>query len=382
MGDRDADRAKLLFVLSNDHGELSNAMYLVTGGAFEAVLLMPERLFALNTAGLPGRAFRYGSVQDVIGSVDREAPDIVFLFSGYLYGINNLFDVDAVERLVRELRVRRRRIVTSDPFLGIQAQLDATTFSDRHPRKAWLTGHFARLYGVFKDIPHLYLVGAEDFVGIEGISFFNPHILVQPADVIECRRRLDAWIGINPTRPRWLFVLSVEDYGGQVAAHGRAAFDDLLARTLREAVQVGRQPVLVAPEVCVASLRGRRLSIPGLVCLPFCGYAVFRSLLLEAEYAFYWNIFSNTIPIRVVNRLPVFFFDPGHLAHAVPPLFTRGIQRYYAGCSLPYLDQRAGLSADVLAGLASQQEQALEPARESFRRSPSPQEMVAGILRR
>ena len=109
MGDRDAGRAKLLFVLSNDHGELSNAMYLVTGGAFETVLLMPERLFALNTSGLPGRAFRYGSVQDVIGCVDREAPDIVFLFSGYLYGINNLFDVDAVERTVSEIIREARR---------------------------------------------------------------------------------------------------------------------------------------------------------------------------------------------------------------------------------------------------------------------------------
>ncbi len=382
MAERDAARAKLLFVLSNDHGELSNAMYLVAGSTFEAVFLLPERLYAINAGALPGRTVRYRSAQDVLDRVDQEDPDIVFLFSGYLYAINNLFDPGSVEGLVSELRSRRRRIVTSDPFLGIQAAMDGSTFSDRHPRKAWLTEHFGRLYGMFKDLPHLYLVRADGFPGIEGISFFNPRILVQAADLPECRRGLAERLGIDSSRPRWLFVLSLEDYVGQATVRGRGVFDDLLARTLRETSQAGRQPLLVAPEACIASLQKRYPPIPGLVCLPFCGYDTFRLLLFEAEHAFYWNIFSNSIPLRVLNHRPVFFFDTGHLVAAVPPLFSRGMEHYYAGCSLPYLDQRSVLAPQMVAGLAARQDGGLEPARERFRESPTPEQMVAKILLR
>ena len=141
------DRApKLMFVLSHDYGELFRATYLLAGYEFQSVFLMPERLLAVNRGGLPGPALAYRSFVDVFEAVDVERPDVVFLFSGYLYTINNLFHVDTVQALVRKLRERECRLVTSDPFQGILADVDDSTFSDAHPRKAWLTWLFIHIY--------------------------------------------------------------------------------------------------------------------------------------------------------------------------------------------------------------------------------------------
>jgi hypothetical protein len=381
VAEQGAGGARLQFVLSNDYGELSNALYFVKGGPFRPSLLMPDRLFAANREGLPVPAQRYGTRQDVIEAAAGEQPGLVFLFSGYLYAINNIFDEDGVEALVRSLRDAGHRLVTSDPFLGVLSRLGASTFSDRHPRKAWLTAHFARLARIFADVPHLYLAPLDGPGPARPLAFFNAHVLDQGGAAPDRAGRLAARLPIDPQRKRWLFVLSMEDYGGQVALHGRAAFDELLAQRLRQAAAAGRQPVLVAPQVCMESLRGRGSLPAGALLLPFCGHALFMDLLFDAEYVFYWNVFSNSIPARVVNRRPVFFFDSGHMARSIPPLFEAGMRCYYAGAELPSLDPRAPLAAAALAALAARQEGAFEPAREAFRRSPGPEAVVDGLMR-
>jgi hypothetical protein len=380
MGSQNVSKARLLFVLSNDYGELSNAMYLTMGCSFQVMLLMPDRLFAVNANTLGARTGRYGSIQDVIDAVDRERPDIVFLFSGYLYAINNLLGIEAVEALVRSLRGRGQRLVTSDPFLGILAELDLSTFSDKHPRQGWLVDHFGRLFRLLRDIPHLYLVRADEFARTPSASFFNPRLLIRPSTLAAFSQKLVDQVRIDPGRRQWVFVMSLEDYGGQVARFGQGRYDDLLIYLLQDTVRAGRQPVLIAPQECITSIRSTAPGIDGLIRLPFCGFEVFRRLLLGGEYVFYWNIFSNTIPARVVNHLPVFFFDPGHMVHAIPPLFERGMRRYYCGAELPYVDQCGGLISEALATLAAHQDDALQAAREKFRQSPTPEEMVASLL--
>lgn len=382
MADVRARRAKLLFLLSNDFGELATAMYLLMGSEFRPVLLMPDRLFAANGDGLPFTVQRYASLREVTDAIDNEQPDIVFLLSGYLYGVNNIFDIEATEALVRHLRSRQHRVVTSDPFLGIMSEIGAQTFSDRHPRKQWLIEHFSGLSRLFADVTHLYLINAEAFARTPSVSFFNEHIILPASVFAECERKLSSRISLAPGVRRWVCVLSLEDYGAQVARHGRARFDGMLINILRQTARAGRQPILVAPEACLASVRAQGPSIDDLVLLPFCGYVLFEALLFEAEYVFYWNIFSNSILARAINHLPVFFFDPGHMAHAIPPLYELGMSRYYPGATLTYLDERREHSIAELAALAAELEHNLREARENFARSPSPEEMVEQILRR
>lgn len=375
-------RARLLFVLSNDYGELATAMYLLAGQAFEPVFLLPDRLLALNRGALPGAAYRYGSAPEIIEHVERERPDVVFLFSGYLYGINDILPVEAVEALVEALARTGHPVATTDPFLGVLSTLDASTFSDRHPRQRWLLEHFARLARLFRTIPHLDLVDIGAAAGPPRVSVFNAASLLPPGGLAVHRKRLGHVLGLDPEAPRWLFVLSAEDYAGQRSLWGGARFDEILIARLQETVRQGRQPVLVAPAAGLAAVRLRAPAIEGVVAVPFCGYDLFTALLLDAEHAFYWNIFSNSIPARVLNHRPVFFFDPGHLARAIPPLAEAGLRHYYAGTEPPYLDRSAPLEAGELGQLAQRQERTLGPARAAFRRSPTPSALVEGLRRR
>jgi hypothetical protein len=386
-----AHNAKLLFVLSNDYGELSNALYLVKGQGFQTTLLMPQRLFAINQGTLTIPAYPYTSPLDVLDAVSRESPDIVFLFSGYLYAINNLFGgLDAVVRLIQDLRAGPRRIVTSDPFLGILGQLGPTTFSDNHPLRHWLLEHFRRVVPMLEGVTHLYLVPPNELAVPRSVSFFN-------ANVIEDGPGLDAWrskaalLHPNPSPParggqeggvarkRWLFVLSLEDYGKQTAQLGRARFDSILLRKLQEAIRASRQAVLVAPKECIESV-ARIGPLGDALLLHFCGYEKFQAFLFDAEYVFYWNLFSNSIMPRVVNRLPVFLFDQGHLAHAIPALLEAAIRHYYVSAKLPYLDQQRDLAEEKLTSMAALQQIDLEPARAHFHASQNPVEMVQLLL--
>src|ERR1700722_18921816 len=97
------DKPKLLFVISNDYGELSTALDFLAGQPFDAELLLPERLFRVHSASLPVARRAYNSPADILSAVAEKSPDVVFLFSGYLYAINGLFTVDGVRQLVEAL---------------------------------------------------------------------------------------------------------------------------------------------------------------------------------------------------------------------------------------------------------------------------------------
>lgn len=367
---------KLLFLLSNDYGELSNALYVLGGTGLDAALLLPERLFDANRDALQIRSQRYATLADVVDALDAEQPDVVFLFSAYLYAINGIFDLHAVEALLTELERRPLRVVTSDPFLGLLLAHGASLFSEHHPQRQWLESHFARLAARLRELTHLYLVPPDGLAGEHKVSVFNPHILTDSATSRQRGARLAERSESYLRRPRWLFVLASEDYGTQVARLRREPFEALLLERLADAARAGRQPVLIAPQGCVDSISRASRPIRGLVSMSPCGHDLFVDLLLEAEYVFYWNIFSNSLLARLANRLPVAFFDRGHLAHAMPALLDLGLQTYFPGARLVLLDQRQELTLDALSALARQQEQTLAAATENLRRSPTPRELI------
>jgi hypothetical protein len=367
---------KLLFLLSSDYGELSNALHFVRGTDLDATLLLPVRLFDANRDMLQARARPYATLAEAVEALDREQPDVVFLFSAYLYAVNGILALDAVEALLTELERRRVRVVTSDPFLGLLRADGASLFSERHPQHQWLEDHFGRLAARVRDLTHLYQVPPDGLAGEHKVSVFNPHILSDAADIQQRRARLAAVLGIDPHRPRWLFLLASEDYGAQVARLGRERFEALLLDRLEDAARAGRQAVLIAPQPCVASLAGSGRALSGLISISFCGHDLFTDVLLEAEYAFYWNLFSNSLLARLANRLPVVFFDLGHLAHAMPALLDLGLKIYFAGATPALQDQQQELMLDAVAALAARQDRALEPAIENLRRSPTPRELL------
>jgi hypothetical protein len=371
---------RLLFLLSNDYGELSNALYLLRGSQLDATLLLPERLFEANAGSAGIAAQRYRTMEDVLGALDRARPDLVLLFSAYLYAINGILEVSQLEALLFELARRRIAVATSDPFLGLAAATGVSPFSERHPQQRWLTQHFEQVSDLLRDVTHVYLVPAGGLAPPRKASFFNPLGFGNPLATEQRSARLVERMGADATRRRWLFVLAAEDYGAQVARLGRENFEALLWQRLQDAAHAGCQPVLIAPPPCAETLARSAQAVPGLLLTSFCGHDVFTDLLLEAEYAFYWNVLSNSLLARMATGAPVLFFDRGHLAQAMPPLLELGLKTYFPGAQLALLDQRQPLTTETLERLAAQQVRTLADAIGNLKRSPTPRQLVDRLL--
>lgn len=371
---------RLLIVVSQDYGELSNALQLTRGTRLRATLLLPDKLLAANRAGLPLPAARYATAREVVDAVDRERPDLVCLFSAYLFVANNLFDLAAFDALLGELRERRVALVTTDPFLGLMQQPGPLPFSERHPARDWLRTHFAAVARLLAGVPHVYHAPPDPAPAVPWAAFFNPAMLLTDSARAAHAATRERIAGVDRARAHWLFVLAQEDYGAQAARLGRAAFEALLLDRLRDTQAARRQPVLVAPRGCVGALAATGRVPDGAALLPFCGQAEFEALLMSAEHVFYWNLFSNSAPARFVNRLPALFFDIGHMAHALPTLLELGLRSYYPGAVLHPLDQRQPLAPEHLTARAAEQAASLEAARDRFLAQLGPEATVEQLI--
>src|SRR5262249_33291333 len=195
------------------------------------------------------------------------------------------------------------------------------------------------------------------------------------------------------------------------------AFNDLLTDQLFETVYQGRQPVLVAPPGCTSAVALRCLTETqtlglklayvdpqagtdqdkdawvkpaydlvradhDLVLLPFSRYDCFMSLTLEAEYVFYWNLISASVVVRIVNGLPFFCFERGHIAHYSPALFSRNLQCYLAGSCPPCLPMTEPLEAGELAPPAPGPAPAMNAAAETLLKGRPPVEVVRRLMER
>lgn len=379
MTDR-ASSPRVLAALSNDFGELLNAVSLLSGLEGSPVALLPPRLTA--AAGpLTIRTAPYRSSDDILAAVEEERPDVVVLFSGYLFGVNEIFDEQALRRLVRELRAKTCALATSDPFLGVMSTVDDGTFSDRHPMKSWLTTHFTTVSAILADLTHVYVVPPDWPASRRSLSYFNPDILVDRNRSDELKSRIAAVVPIDPSKPRWVFVLSNEDYASQVVRYGMPGLAAMLGERLRDADRAGRQPVLVAPEPCIREVRGAAPDVEAAVLLSSCGHDLFTALLGEAECAFYWNLFSSSIPNRLMNERPFLVFDRGHLARVSEPTFRAGLREYYRGGEVVYLDAAATLTPEIVDEAWRRfNVEGMAEARRHFARSPHPKEMIERLL--
>ena len=174
-----ATQPRLLFLISNDFGELSTAVSFVHGTSLGALLLLPDRLCRVNDTHLPVPHGPYRSVADVLQAVEQYRPNIVFLFSGYLFAVNGIFECQAFAGLVARLQQDGVLVVTSDPFLGLLWQVDASTVNNRLPDEIRLplADVFAKMSDVLHAITHIYQVSAEEVGRDNSVSFFNPNMV-------------------------------------------------------------------------------------------------------------------------------------------------------------------------------------------------------------
>ena len=372
--------ARMLFLLSNDFGELSNALYVLSSQPFarEATLLLPPRIYRGNEQCIPGQVRQYSTLPDILGAVDDIAPDIVFLFSGYLFTINELFDLDEFTALIEALHARECVLVTSDPFLGaLSVPHVAADFTRVHPP-------FEQVSRLLASAPHLYPSPCPGLSErISHVSVFNAE-LAERVDV-DGQDRMWEFLDVAAPEDRlpiWLFVISSEDHWIQVGKHGESGFAAHLIGLFESARLQGKQAVLVAPSACVAGIIQHHPADHGAVLRSFCSHRDFTALMKSAESAFYWNIFSNSLILRLSAGRPAFFFDVGHLVRNHSWLYKAAVDNYFLGWQPVCLDQQQALTTEVLRMVSAVEEPMVARVRDHLRSSPSPSQAVASLLGR
>lgn len=364
--------SRVLALVSDDFGELANAMYLLDGTGASVRLLLSPRLQEHNPELSPHTVARYHSAADVIEEMRQFRPQRLLLMSAYLFGVNGLLNLQDVEQILREARTLGVVSATTDPFLGMLSALSESTFASTQGAAAMM--HFGALHEALRELPHLYLSPMPRSPSVH--TFYNPRVII--SKVQKAMAFASLWQGLlKLAAPHWLFVISSADYKLQCALHGRLQFDAMLLEKTQQCLLANRRPILLAPPQACESLRG--CSHESVILMAFCNYNMFRTLLLTAEHAFYWNALSNSVLGRIVNGGSVFFMDVGHLARYIPPIVPLAMQSYYANAQLPMLDPSQTLDAGELAQLARVQPETFAVARAALQALPLPAELLASL---
>ena len=183
MRHQSVSKTTLLFLISRDFGELSNAVSFVQGYEFSSIFLLPQRLFKVNQDSLPGLIHSYSSIENIIQIIEQENPDIIFLFSGYLYVINQIFSLETLVELINYLKNKAHKVVTSDPFLGALFQITNLTFSEENPYQQLFIRHFSQVSSILANIPHFYPIPFNLPPGRKSFSFFNQNLIDASASI-------------------------------------------------------------------------------------------------------------------------------------------------------------------------------------------------------
>jgi hypothetical protein len=228
---------------------------------------------------------------------------------------------------------------------------------------------------ILRDTYHLYPsycdVAGDDVAETDArnLSFFNDRLLRPTSSTRDAGT------------PHWLFILATADCDIQSVSEGEA-FVDIVASKLVETRAAGRHPILIAPRAFIDELMPRMPTAEGIDILSHCPFPQFMSLLVSAEHAFYWNVLSHSLLIRLFNQLPIVLFDRGHLVRSAPAIYDRIVRWYYQGWEPPLRNHRESLTLETVEGWAAEYRQQAARLVERFRRAPTPEEMIADLMRR
>ena len=172
-------------------------------------------------------------------------------------------------------------------------------------------------------------------------------------------------------------------------------FRSRVAEKIRETLANGRDATFIGPAAIVEGL-ARRLAaaqrfgsfgvafenrgVADLTLITRCPYDEFERRLLEAEIAFYWQIFPTSAFMRLWNALPAFFFDPGHNSRLLEPMHAAGLRHYYVGGAPTFLEISRPLDAYALMARQPDFDRFAEEARKRLSRLPTPEAMLNAIL--
>ena len=374
---------RILFVVSGSYGDLAQALYFSEGQPFRSrtAVALARQLYDVNHDSLTLRTYSFSSADEIVGAAADFDASIVIILSAYGFPIEGLTTIRGIRSLVRQLRDRGCHVVTTDPFQGLASAIRTIDmYRSLPPASGWkqkltfwkaarrltkaINGSARRL----RDVTHLYPMPTQAIANPDRqrrLSYFNPN-----ATTGQDRRA--------PSGQSWLFVLSQADYDVQHRIRGRSQLVEQLVSLFRQTRAAGRRPVLIAPPTLIRALGNASPGSLDAELNPFGAYATFEARLLDAEYAFYWNLFSASAVSRLLRKLPVFFFDRGHVAHFNKRMHDIGIQSYYGGWEPKRLPDSL-VEASALARFWDNQEATVDEWIAYLAQSPTPTQVIDAL---
>ncbi|MCP5348440.1 MAG: hypothetical protein R3F41_05855 [Gammaproteobacteria bacterium] len=356
--------SRIAFVISNDFGEFGTMRYFTRSQPFESDthVLLTGTQYEIQKNDALLKIYEYRTPESILSTLDEIEPNVIFFCSAYLFVINKIFTLRQVKYLVRELETREIPLVTTDPLLGYLNQIQPSQIK----LNSFKSGLFSAIkrslfwpqrYRVYRDFKalkmllvnfvHLYPVPREN-LSLENsrinVDFVNEELFSHSAEAIE---RI-----ADPTRPEssgiWIYVMSRLDMEIQMDLYENNEFVAILCDRLLETVARGKKVKISIPEPLRSLLESRFCNSLEIDVLGYKPYDQFIEELLSAEVAFYWNVLSNSAYLRLLNNLPVLFFDIGHMARIFEGSYEIAIRACLGGRKPRYLDIRAELSEDSL----------------------------------
>jgi len=388
-----------MFVVSNDFGEFGCAMYFLKANQWRTrpLVLVPSNSFNYSKEEIAPEnhteenydcdIFEYESFKDVRHQFHKFKPDAIFLCSGYLLKFRRLQSTFATAYLLRIAARNRVRVFTTDPFLGLlSSSLSALQFGDiirsGDSQFAALLAPFLSLLmnirfriasKILSKASHVYVGPIESNEKIKVrhsvYSFYN-EAAFPPVD--ESEQELRSTAHIPPAdRATWIFVLSRVDFALQTKDRGDA-FYSALEQQFLTALTHNKKIVVIAPLQLQKQMSDRVLGHAHVQFVHDASYTEYQNYLFDAEYAFFWNIFSFSVIFRVLARKPVFFFDHGHVVRIFPEMLKAGVRTYYRNYEPPVLNIESRPDLEELTSLANISVAAFKKISFDYQQCPSP----------
>ncbi len=317
---------KVLFITSQDFGELGLATFFARNQPFQSTFAVPAKKAAYFDE-VVDIMYAYSSVTELQRIIKNEAPDVISLNTGYLIVNGGLATMDEFQSFFEYLKELGCPVITTDPFVRVYDSYPECAFAlDGRPLEALKT-EITFLSDYLKDLPHIY--GFPCVSSLEkGFSFYNDRF---------CLSEKDRWKDPEQ-KDYWLFVLGEIDYSLLLAKHGEFLITEL-AKRLTEICQNEQNRVrCVFPKRLAELLREPLSSLKNLQILDFVTLKTFEALVSESHVVFYWNVFSNSIMLCYYYDIPFLCFDKGHLASLSTELFNHMSEGIYRSGKPEFID--------------------------------------------
>ncbi len=334
----------LLVIVSRDYGELGSALYFLSGlgSGVNVTLLVPNQMVESIDSSNASTSVGYDSLADIVDVLDETHPSAVLMFSAYLMMVGEKLSIFRLWKLLRLIRTKGIPMATSDPFTGmLKSPMSISLSAIMAARKTGLAKVIAkgfaqiiqvRLFLIsvsLRSILHLYPVPIAKKhmpVGHRYLSFFsgNPSEL----SVNQSSR--------GNEEKFWVFILSDVDYKLQMN-NSNGMFISFFYERIQEVVLLEKKPVIIGPKEMIKRLTGLGLSEPDVDMLSGIPFNQYIDVLVNAEFAFFWNYFSFSIVNRVLKQRPIFFFDEGHVIKYLTRKRSVSMDIFYCGWIPPLL---------------------------------------------